>query len=86
MTVETTSASPKITLGPAKAVVALIAAAVVGGLTTLGGALTDNVVTPAEWVAVALATIVGSGIVGGATYATTTKVTFDPTAPERVGK
>lgn len=70
-----TSDSPKVELGNAKAIVATIAAAVVGGLTTLGGALTDNVVTPGEWVAIALATIVGSGIVGGATYVARTTVT-----------
>jgi len=69
------SASPAITIGPAKAIAATVAAALVGGLTTLGTALSDNVVTPAEWVAVALAVIVGSGIVGGATYVTRTTVT-----------
>jgi hypothetical protein len=40
-----------------------IAAAVAGGLGTLGTALADGAVTPAEWVAVALATLVASGLV-----------------------
>ncbi|WP_173020834.1 hypothetical protein [Parasutterella excrementihominis] len=69
------SAGPSVELGPAKAIVAAIGSGLVGGLTALGAALTDNVVTPAEWVAVALGLIVGSGIVGGATYVASTKVT-----------
>ncbi len=70
-----TSDSPTVTLGPAKAIVATVGAALVGGLTALGAALTDNVVTPGEWVAVALGFIVGSGLVGGATYVARTSVT-----------
>lgn len=69
------SASPKVTLGPAKAVVATVAAAALGGLTALSTALLDERVTGAEWVTVAIATIVGSGIVGGATYLARTTVT-----------
>lgn len=69
------TASPSITLGPAKAVVAAVGSALVGGLSALGVALADNVVTPGEWVAVALATIVGSGVVGAATYVARTTVT-----------
>lgn len=70
-----TSDSPKVELGPAKAIVAAVGSGLVGGLMALGTALTDNVVTPAEWVAVALGLILGSGIVGGATYAARTTVT-----------
>jgi hypothetical protein len=68
------SADPSITVGPAKAIVAAIGGALVGGLTALSTALADNVVLPAEWTAVALAVVIGSGVVGGATYATRTTV------------
>lgn len=68
------SADPSITVGPAKAIVAAVGGALVGGLTALSTALADNVVTSGEWVTVALATIVGSGVVGGVTYATRTTV------------
>lgn len=40
-----------------------IAGGLVGALTALGTALIDGAVTPAEWVSVALAAIIGSGIV-----------------------
>lgn len=40
-----------------------LAAALAGGLGALGTALADGAVTPAEWVAVALATLVASGLV-----------------------
>jgi hypothetical protein len=68
------SADPSITVGPAKAVVAAVAGALVGGLTYLSAALQDNVVSGQEWVNVALAVIIGTGVVGGATYATRTTV------------
>lgn len=42
-----------------------IVAALVAGLTVLGSAITDGVVTPAEWIAVAIAVLGG----GGLTYA-----------------
>ena len=42
-----------------------IVAALVAGLTVLGTALTDDVVTTAEWVGVAIAVLGG----GGLTYA-----------------
>lgn len=70
-----TSDSPKVTLGPAKAIIATVAAALVAGLGALSTALTDEIVTPSEWVTIALATIVGSGIAGAATYFTPTKIT-----------
>lgn len=70
-----TSDSPAVTLGPAKAIVAAVGGALVGGLTALGTALTDEVVTSGEWVAVALAVVIGSGLVGGSTYFTKTTVT-----------
>lgn len=40
-----------------------VAGAFVGGLTALATGLADGVVEPVEWVAVALATILGTGIV-----------------------
>jgi hypothetical protein len=70
-----TSDSSAVTLGPAKAIVAAVSGALVGGLTALGTALADNVVTSGEWVAVALAVVIGSGLTGGATYVARTTVT-----------
>jgi hypothetical protein len=69
------SSSEKVTLGPAKAIVATIATAVSMGLGALGVALADEVVTSGEWVAVAIAFLAGTGLVGGATYAARTSVT-----------
>lgn len=69
------SSSPKVTLGKSKAVVAAVGGALVGGLTALGVALADEVVTSGEWVAVALAVVVGTGLVGGATFVAPTTVT-----------
>lgn len=69
------SASPAVDLGVAKTVVSAIGGALVGGLTALSTALADEVVTSQEWTTVALATIVGSGLVAGATYFTPTSVT-----------
>ncbi len=40
-----------------------VAAAVAAGLGALGTALADGAVSPAEWVAVALAALVASGLV-----------------------
>lgn len=48
-------------MSQAKAVVG----AVVAGLTALGTGLTDNVLTPAEWIAAAVATLVAYGAVYG---------------------
>ena len=70
-----TSDSPKVNLGPAKAIVALIGSAAVAGLGAYITAVSDNVVTSGEWAAIAVATIVGSGLVGGATYVAKTRVT-----------
>lgn len=68
------SSSPSITVGPAKAIVAAVGGALVGGLSALGVALSDESVTSGEWVAVALAVVVGSGIVGVPTYLARTTV------------
>jgi hypothetical protein len=74
------SASEAITLGPAKAIVAAVGGALVGGLTALATALADDqAVSSSEWVAVALALIIGSGVVGGGVYATRTTVTGNRT-------
>jgi hypothetical protein len=69
------SDSPRVELGKSKAIVAAVGGALVGGLTALGVALVDEVVTSGEWVGVALAVVIGTGLVGGATYATKTTVT-----------
>ncbi len=69
------TASPKVDLGIAKTVVSAIGGALVGGLTALSTALADEVVTNQEWTTIALATIVGSGLVAGATFFTPTTVT-----------
>lgn len=69
------SASPKVDLGPAKAVVATIATAVSMALGALAVALADEVVTTGEWVTIAIAFLAGTGLVGGATYAARTSVT-----------
>lgn len=70
-----TSDSPKVDLGPAKAIVATVATAVSMALGALGVALTDEIVTSGEWVAVAIAFLAGTGLVGGATYFAKTTVT-----------
>lgn len=69
------SSSPKVDLGIAKTVVSAVGGALVGGLTALSTALADEVVTNQEWTTIALATIVGSGLVAGATFLTPTSVT-----------
>lgn len=69
------SADPSITVGPAKAIAASVATVAVTFLTALGVAMTDNVVTPQEWITIAVATIVGTGLVGGSTFLTRTTVT-----------
>lgn len=69
------SASDSVSLGIAKTVVSAIGGALVGGLTALSTALADEVVTNQEWTTIALATIVGSGLVAGATFLTPTSVT-----------
>lgn len=72
------SADANINLGPAKAIAALVATPVVAFLSALGVALqTGNVVDGGEWVTIAIATIVSTGLVGGATYAVPAKVTVD---------
>lgn len=69
------TSSPAVTLGPAKAIVALVASAAVAGLGAFVTAVSDNVVTSGEWATIAIATIIGSGIVGASTYVARTTVT-----------
>lgn len=71
----TTTASPRIDLGPAKAVAATIATVAVSFLGSLGVAIADGAVSGQEWVTIAIATIVSTGLVGGATFITPAKVT-----------
>jgi hypothetical protein len=70
------TSAQNVTLGPAKAVVGYVAGALVGGLTALGTALADEHVTAGEWVSVALAFIIGSGVTGTAVALKSTTVTF----------
>jgi hypothetical protein len=69
------SASDQVDLGPAKAVAATVATIAVAFLGALGVAITDNVVTGQEWVTIAIATIVATGLVGGATYLAPASIT-----------
>lgn len=69
------SSSEKVTIGPAKAIAAAVGGALVGGLTALQASLSDEVVTSQEWTTIALATIIGSGLVAGATFFTPASVT-----------
>lgn len=80
MTINTTSASPKVTLGPAKAVVAAIAgvAVAVGPVLTL--ALQDGAIDLNEGISLAVAVLVGLGVPGVGTYLTPTKVQIDQEA------
>lgn len=71
----TTTASPRIDLGPAKAVAATVATVAVSFLGALGVAIADGAVSGQEWVTIAIATIVSTGLVGGATFITPAKVT-----------
>lgn len=81
------SSSDQVHLGPAKAIAAVVATVIVAFLTALGVALqpvydaagefvagsTD--VSGPEWVTIAIATVISTGLVGGATFATPTTVT-----------
>jgi len=70
------SSSSAITLGPAKAIAALVATPVVAFLSALGVALqSENVVTGQEWVSIAIATILSTGLVAGSVYGVPTSVT-----------
>jgi len=71
------SSSDAVTLGPQKAVVAAIAGGVVAAATSLVTALTDNVVTPGEWLTALVALIIGAGLTGGTTYAKASTVTLN---------
>lgn len=77
------SSDTGIDLGPAKAYAAIIATVAVAFLGAVGVALQSaGVITGEEWVTIAITTIVSTGLVGGATYATPSKVTVQvPAAP-----
>lgn len=70
-----TTDSPKVELGKGKAIAAAAATVAVAFLGALGVAVADNVITPGEWITIATATIVATGLVGGTTYLTPTTVT-----------
>ena len=67
--------SPKVELGKSKAIAAAVATVAVAFLGALGVAVADEVVTTGEWITIATATIIATGLVGGATYVVPTTVT-----------
>lgn len=69
------SSSDKVTVGVAKAVASGVTATAVAFLTALITANADNAVTSGEWLAVALATVVGAAAGFGIPFATPTTVT-----------
>ncbi len=73
---EVSSSSPAVKLGPAKAVVAAIAGAVVAAGPLVIEAVSDGVLDIGELWSIIGALLVGSGITGTATYLKSTKVTL----------
>jgi hypothetical protein len=87
MTIHTTSASPKITLGPSKAILAAIGGVVTAVSVWLTGApLADGALDLNEGIGLAIAILGGLGVPGIGTYVVPTKVAFDPTAQSHPGK
>lgn len=87
MTVHTTSASPKVTLGPAKAVLAAVGGVVTAlGVWLTGAPFADGALDLNESISLVLTILAGAGVPGIGTYLVPTKVEFDPAAPERSGK
>lgn len=70
------STDANVTLGPAKAVASGIVGTAVAFLTALITANADGAVTSNEWLAVALATVVGGAAAFGVTWKTPTSVTL----------
>ena len=69
------SSSPKVTLGPAKAVVGAIAGAVVSAGPLVLEAIADGAVDLGEVWSIIGALLVGAGLVGGSVFVKSTKVT-----------
>ena len=71
-----TSDSPKVSLGPSKAIVAAITGAVVtAGGVILQAVSNDGAIDLNEGIAIVLAILAGAGVPGIGTYVTRTKVT-----------
>jgi hypothetical protein len=70
------TSEPTVTLGSGKAVAAGATGTAVAFLSALGVAMPGGV-TGEEWVAIALATVIGMAAAFGITWATPTKVTFN---------
>lgn len=71
----TTSASPSVNLGPAKAIVAAIGGVVASlAIWLQSGPLTDGAIDLNEGIGLTLAILVGLGVPGVGTYVTPTKV------------
>lgn len=83
MTIVTTSASPKVTLGPAKAIIAGVLGAVTSIAPVLTLAIQDGVLDVGEGVGLLVALLVGLGVPGVGTYLAPTKVAV--TVPESQG-
>lgn len=69
------SSSPKVTLGPAKAVVGAIAGAVVAAGPITLEAIADGAIDLGEIWSIIGALLVGAGLVGGSVFAKSAKVT-----------
>lgn len=68
------SPDPGVPQTGAKAITAgVVAAVVLAVLMALQAALADGHISSGEWVTIAIAGVVGSGLVGGATYGTKNK-------------
>jgi hypothetical protein len=70
-----TSASPKVTLGPAKAIIAAILGALGAAVPLAIAATADGAIDLNEGWGILGALLVGGGIIGGGTWVTPTKVT-----------
>jgi hypothetical protein len=78
--VETTSASPAIHLGPAKAIIAAVAGFAVAVGPVLATVLGDGAIDVNEGILLLVAALAGLGIPGVGTYIVPTRVTVDPAA------
>lgn len=69
------SSSPKVTLGPAKAVVSAILGALGAAVPLAIAATADGAIDATEGWGILGALLVGAGVIGGGTWVTPTKVT-----------
>lgn len=69
------SSSPKVTLGPQKAVIAAVVGGISAGAAALLQALTDGSIYIGEFYVILGAVLAGAGLTGGTTFAKSTTVT-----------